>query len=504
MSTTAVRGVVPTDGAAASRYPWREAAAAAAVGAVTGAVVFFLVHRAIADDALISVSYARTLAESGTWGVAPGLTSNSQTSPLNVWLLAGGTLLIDRPIIVVGLLLCACLAAAGWLACDLARRVGVHPAAGVLAVALIGTSPVLASTVGLEAHLTIVALLAVATLAVQGRVAWTGVACGLAVLARPDLAVAAGVLALLVLVGSGSVAAAARRAGLVAVAAAATALPWHLFAWLQLGGAVPDATWVRTAEAEGPLRAAVGWWSFEPRTVTVSVLLVLGGTVGALVAARARCRAPWQRVVVALAAAGWAHMVALEAIGAPGAGWYYAPILGCSAVAVALTVCATLGARPGPVVYPAAGLVLAVGALLGFAGGPVPWPWAPMMANYGSATDYAAAGRDLATLTGGQAVVGPGELGALAFYSTVPVLDDLSEPARTDLVMHERTDGSRVRSTLLAWSTAHRHSPPPIRTRWALTYAGEREVSGAVVRGWPVSSTKRGPDTLLLVDTASR
>src|SRR5438093_951726 len=67
-----------------------------------------------------------------------------------------------------------------------------------VAGALLGTSPVLVSTVGLETYLGIAVLLGVAAAALRGQVALTGVLCGLAVLTRPDFAVPAAVLALLV------------------------------------------------------------------------------------------------------------------------------------------------------------------------------------------------------------------------------------------------------------------------------------------------------------------
>jgi hypothetical protein len=57
----------------------RDPAIGALLGAVIAAVACWLMHRALGDDALITVSYRRTLAESGTWGVFPGITANTQT-----------------------------------------------------------------------------------------------------------------------------------------------------------------------------------------------------------------------------------------------------------------------------------------------------------------------------------------------------------------------------------------------------------------------------------------
>ena len=156
----------------------RARAVGAALGVAFGIIAFWLMHRTLGDDALISVSYARTLAESGTWGVAPGLTANTQTSPLNVWLLAAGTALVGHPIVVVGVLLCGCLAACGWLAMDIAQRVDVHPAGGWLTVALLGTLPVLVSTIGLETFVAVTVMFGIAAAALRGRGVLTGLLCG--------------------------------------------------------------------------------------------------------------------------------------------------------------------------------------------------------------------------------------------------------------------------------------------------------------------------------------
>ena len=45
-------------------------------------------ENALIDDAFITMQYAKTLLESGTWGFFPNHVSNSATSPLNVILLA--------------------------------------------------------------------------------------------------------------------------------------------------------------------------------------------------------------------------------------------------------------------------------------------------------------------------------------------------------------------------------------------------------------------------------
>ncbi|GAA4855045.1 hypothetical protein GCM10023201_56450 [Actinomycetospora corticicola] len=468
----------------------------AALGGALGAVVWWIMHDALGDDALISVAYARTLAESGTWGVFPGITANTQTSPLNVWLLAGGMWLLPRPIVVVGLLLVVCLAVLGWLLVDLVRRAGARDGAGWLAVAVVGTSPVLASTVGLEAYLGATVLVAVCLAASGGRVVLTGLGVGLAVLTRPDLAVPAGVLALaLVLVARRRVVTLAAAA----LVAAAVALPWHVWSWFALGDAVPDTTWVRTGDRSGStiLGSVPGWIEAFPAAGIGSVLPVAVALGAAVLAVIHRARA-WARTALLLVAAGWAHLGAMETIHAQGAGWYYAPVVACSAAAAALAIGA-LAPRRTPELLTGAVVVAALGATL--VAGPVPWRSAPLVANMALTSEYAQIGQELSGLTGGRPVQGPGELGALAFHSTVPVLDFLSEPARTDAVMARRAAEGGLRTTLMRWSTEHRRPSTPIETRWRLRFIDPRTSSDRVVKVWPVVSPRGHTGQVVLVES---
>jgi hypothetical protein len=476
-----------------ARSGLRDPVIGALLGAVVGAGVCWLMQRALGDDALITVSYARTLAESGTWGVFPGITANTQTSPLNAWLLAAGMVLFHQPLLVAFGFAVICLAACGWLAVVLTRRTDVAPAGGWLAVAVIGTSPVLTATVGLEAYLGAAVLLGLAVAAFSGRVVATGLLCGLAVLTRPDLAVPAAVLAL------GLLAAHRRIWTLPAVVglAAVVALPWHVWSWFHLGGAVPDTTWVRTGDRSGPtiLPAVVGWLRESPVATGASALPVALALVAALVAAT-RPRRPWAVAVLLLVVAGWAHLGALELIGAQGAGWYYGPVVACSAAALGIAVAAA-----GRSVL--AGVGVGVVAVLAGAGvvmsGALPWTSAPLVANLALTSQYAEIGQELPALTGGAPVAGPGELGALAFYAApVTILDFLSEPSRTDEVMRERAAEGGLRADLMRLDEQHRRAVPPISTPWSLDFVDPAAAKGRVVRVWPVTSPAGGRSTLVL------
>lgn len=207
---------------------------AAAAVVLAGGVIFGLVHNAMLDDSMITLSYARTLAEHGQWGMVPGLTSNSATSVLNVLLLAAIIVGIGHPVVSVGILLMATMAAMAWwttrIAEDAHLPIRVFPTA---VVGLLLVNPVLVSTIGLETYLGMALLIGVARYALADRPGLTGVMTGLVSLARPDLVV----FALMILFGLRS---ARRCAARSAATAVAVALPWYAFSWWALGSAIPD------------------------------------------------------------------------------------------------------------------------------------------------------------------------------------------------------------------------------------------------------------------------
>lgn len=227
---TARAAAVPLLAGTSLRPPVMVATAAA----LAGGVMFGLAHRAMLDDSMITLSYARTLAEHGQWGMVEGLPSNSATSVLNVLLLAAIIAVIGHPVVAVGILLMATMAAVAWWATRIAEDahlpIRAFPAA---VVGLLLVNPVLVSAIGLETYLGIALVIGVVRYALAGRPTSTGVITGLVALARPDLVV----FALVIVLGLRP---ARRRLGRSVVTAVAVALPWYAFSWWALGSAIPD------------------------------------------------------------------------------------------------------------------------------------------------------------------------------------------------------------------------------------------------------------------------
>ncbi|MEJ2864426.1 hypothetical protein [Actinomycetospora flava] len=435
----------------------------AAWGALLGAGLFLGARHAMPDDAMISLSFARNLAEHGQWALTTGIESNTATSPLNVALLAGLHVLTGhRAIVAAGLLLCLCLAVtATWL-----HRLGGAPAAA-LGPALLATSPVLTSAVGLESFLCAAVLVGLVRYGADGRWVATGVLVGASVLARPDLLIAAvvavGVLGLAV----------DRRLFLALPLGALVALPWVLFSWWHFGSAWAHSVavkWVHGAWSGWTLTMPGYWWPrFGWATIAVAVTLALG-VLAVLVALRRR---RWP--AVALGAGGAAHLGALASAETPPIEYYLTPAIAGLGLALVLVAAPSRAvAVPGLLVAGCVAGSVAHGSL---------WSegLAPMRQNMATAAEYAAIARDLPT----DGVVLSNEIGSLAFACQdrgCTVVDPvLSDPGRVDASI------ARWRALHPAFELNYRHyaAPPPIPVRYRLEVGLPEPGRGR----WPVTRT---------------
>jgi hypothetical protein len=480
------------------RREWSGTALIAALGALLGGLLFLVAYKGMPDDSYITLDYARNVVEHGHWGLTEFRDANSATSPLNVWLLAGGILVTGRPVIAVGLVLVLTTAVTAVWAAGLARSVGVRPA--VLAATTVGllvTSPVFASVVGMESFLVAATLVGVARYAADRRAVPAGIVTGLAVLTRPDLALPAVVLvAVLFLAWSPR---RPRRAVTAVGVGALVALPWHVWSWFVLGSFVPDSLIIKTGGAfpngevfgNGPLFMAERW----PLPMLFIGLVVAAGVVSLVVAVVALVRGRGRlldRVVVAAGLAGLAHYGAYTAMGVSSYIWYYCPSLAL------FTLCAALGAadlgvrRTGAAL---AGLAVVAGAAAGLQVGlGMPWRSPALFGNWGTAQDYVNAGTELGrTLGPGETVQAPGEIGTLAFACRCDIVDQFSDRARLMALVDQReADASPLGRVLLQVNFLHAERPPVEGVDRVLNYAP------GPGPGWPTNVLGRGPGHLYL------
>lgn len=427
-------------------------------GALAGGLLFLVAHRALSDDGYITVDYARNLAFHGHWGVVASLTANTATSPLTVVLLAAITAVVRAPVLAVGLLLMATTAASAvWLR-RIAELAGLSrwllPALGV---GLLLSSPLLASTIGLETYLCVALFIGLVRYALAGRWLATGIVAGLLVLGRPDLAIVDVVVVLIV-------AAARRRAlrsGLVAVA---VAMPWYVFSWFMLGSALPDTFllkihgdgWVGFHFASGPL-----WYLLYRPLAAALTLLAVGCGVVALVswaalAVRRRgvLTTSAGQAAVAFGLGGIAHAAVFTLLGTPPSHWYYGPVvagLSLCAVVTALVVVApdrATSPRSVAVLGPLFLVVLAAGGYDVARG--VPWETPPIDTNWATRAEYQRVAEDISTMYPGATVVSPNEVGILAYFCNCEIVDFISDRGRTerDISLRAQQSGPLMRQLL--------------------------------------------------------
>ncbi|MEB3369822.1 hypothetical protein [Saccharopolyspora mangrovi] len=472
------------------RFEWF----AAGFGAAVGALVMVLVHRALADDVWITLGYVRNLAEHGHWGLLPDRPSNTQTSPLNAWLLTGIFLVVGRPVVTVGLLLIAVFALIGWWTAKIARGLGLSAFMPVLVVALLASSPLLISATGMETYLGIAILLGIARCALQGKRWPAAVLWGLAVLVRPDLVVPAGVLLALLLWPHLS----RKWLGLVQAAAvgALIALPWHLFSWYALGGFVPDSTFIKVTSPGSVtmLDAAFRFFYVRlPGPTILSAVPVVAGLLCAAWAWRERRRA-WARVALVSLLAGWVHWAALALVGAFPEAWYFAPVVAGSI----LTTSIVLAQIRNVISYVAA---LAFAAVCLVSSGPLPWSTMPLVLNHAQSGQYQRIAIETAELTGGQQVRAPGEIGALSYFSGGRIVDHFGDPWMIKVVLDEHyAQAGELEKKVLRWNWQHLPDPTKPQFAYALSFrSAVPEPPGQVLRTWQVDTPARGHDVIELV-----
>ena len=440
-AVAAVEGLVSIEGSPEKSRGVMLAAVCGVAGALAGALLFLVARGGLTDDAYITVDYARNLAFHGHWGVVPSLKANTATSPLNVGALAAITTVVRRPVLAVGLLLMATTAASAvwlWRIAEMTRlsRWGLP----TLGVALLLSSPMLASTVGLETYLCIALFVGLVRYALAGRWLATGIVGGLLVLGRPDLAVVDVVVVF-------TVAAARRRALRSALVAVAVAAPWCVVSWLWLGSVLPDTFFLKIHNRGGwdGFHFASGLMWYLPREPLPTVLTLLAVGCGLVALGSWAVLAARQRGVVATGAGqaaaafglgGIAHAAVFALLGTPPSHWYYGPLVAglslCAAVtALALVQSGWVGVPIGVGALGSVSLVVVAAVGYEVVRG-VPWEKAPIYTNWATRAEYQRVAEDISEIKPGATVVSPQEVGTLAYFCDCEIVDFISDPGRIE------------------------------------------------------------------------
>ncbi len=419
-------------------------AALLAVGA------FWLVHRALIDDAYITLAYARNLATHLHWGLIATEPANAATSPLNVLLLGAATALLRlggslQPVVGLGMVFVGSAVAMAWAWGKVADALRLPLLAPAFGVALVLLNPLVLSSTGLEVLLIPAVLLGLLAAAVGGRPVAFGVLSGLAVLTRLDLVVFVLPLAL---AGAGV----RRRWPRAAVAAIAVSLPWYAWSWWHFGSAIPDTFAIKTVQrsfgpwtfGNGPLdlfgrNALATAVAFAP--AVLGIVALFGWTAAGVL--RRRIARPELLPAVALGAAGIAYYAVYARLGVPPYQWYYVPSIVALSIALCILLGAALGggrALRGAVALPGLAIVacLVAGNLVTDVRDGVPWRLPVFYGNWATPEGYAWIGRQLGKRVGSATVTSPGEIGTLAYFCECSIVDAFADRGRALPLIEER------------------------------------------------------------------
>jgi hypothetical protein len=449
-------------------------------GALVGAVMFYVAHRGLVDDAYITLSYARNVAEHLHWGMIPAEESNTATSPLNVVLLAVATWITAvtgemRPVLGLGILIVVLSAAMAVWAAQIARRINVSGAWSLAVLAVVFANPFVNSALGLEVVPIAAFLTGLTAQAVRGRRFAFGILAGLVVLTRPDL----GIIVALVYLATPAL---RHRFWVAPLKGLAVALPWWTFSWYRFGSAIPSTLVIKTLQKSfGEATFGNGLWKMWQSGMTLPLsLAVIPAAVGlltviGLLVAGALRRLPadcWP--LVGLGIGGLADYGAYCALGVPPYHWYYVSstvalgVTGVFGLALALRRwrVVRLGA---PVVVAAA---VAVGAVVSFAGLGMPWKHPVIFGNWALPEEYMAIGKEVGELVGDATVKAPPEIGTVAYSCDCNVVDVFSDPGITLPSIEKRIrEAGPVMKFLLDFNFTHldrtqQPRPPEYRLVW--------------------------------------
>lgn len=417
-------------------------------GALVAAALFFVAHRGLVDDAYITLTYARNVAEHLHWGMIPAEESNTATSPLNVIMLAIATWATGvtghmQPVLGLGIVTVALTAAMTVWAAQIARRLDVSTVWSLAVLAVVLANPFVNSALGLEVIPLAAFITGMTAQAVAGRRIAFGVFAGLLVLTRPDLGIVVAVTYL-------ATPAMRRRFWVAPLAALAVALPWWVFSWYHFGSAIPTTLVIKTLQKSfGEATFGNGLWKMWQAGTTLPILLaVVPAAIGLvtvvwLLISGVRRRLPDEHwPLVALGIGGLAEFGAYCALGVPPYHWYYVSstvALGITGVfGLALLARGRSTVRVGAPILVAA--VLAVGAVVSFSGLGLPWKHPVIFGNWALPQEYVAIGTEVGTLVGDATVKAPPEIGTVAFACDCNVVDVFSDPGITLPSIEKRID----------------------------------------------------------------
>ena len=407
-----------------------------------------LFSEALIDDTFLTLQYARTLRDYGTWGFFPWEVTNTATSPLNV-LLTAGTGLIVPDLIQAALLLATieALILLGTLLM-LSKHISQAYYFGAISFLAIMLNPLLISTLGLEPLLYTTLLMACIYAFMIRRHTTLAILLALLTLTRPDGFLLFPIMLSAVLAAhrgndpASTQAAADLRSRIrpllrIAVRFCGVYLlclaPWYLFSWIYLGSLVPNTLLIKreqgTWEGYNFLNGVLFYYQRYPREVPLALLLAPFG----LLCLRLKNR---KTSVVAgiLFVFSSLYFVGYVILGVPPYHWYFVPVvipwsvLGLLGLTSLVEQEGLYRSRPARVGVYALACIVALAGILALAGARKrPLAQAPIHTNWATHNRYREIGLWLRDNVDAQANIQLwGEIGTVAYYSERRLVDVFS------------------------------------------------------------------------------
>jgi hypothetical protein len=416
------------------------------------ALWFWQFHGRSIDDAYITLSYARSVAENQVWGMHPQLLSNSATSPLGVLTLAALIALRIPPEAAIWVLNLFLSGLALWSLGVL--HSSLHPRAAwyapTLTLLLLVTNPLLVSTLGLETYLSITLFLAAIALIVRGKLTGAAVVSSLLVLTRPDGLIPEAILLAEITRRGGS-----GRLWRLLIALLLPSL-WFLWSWLVLGSLLPDTILIKKFQAS--------WGSFDYlrgpllylRRYGPATMLALLPLSLVLLLPPGLLRSAQARTLLILGGIPPVLIFALYAVAeVPPYHWYYGFSLAAGIALVSLLSLHGDRLRIRLVAWVHCLIIMAsIAFTLSYLHSR---DVVPIQSNWGTVAEYRQIARDINQIQPQGSFVLDGELGVIQYFTTANALNEFSD--RKLLQATSGTGKGPMVQRLLSWNKAHFKAP---------------------------------------------
>jgi len=386
-------------------------------------------HDALIDDAYITFQYARNLRDHQNWGIFPETTTNTATSPLNIILTAGASVIFED-IVDAGIWLAAIeatilLAVLGLIS----KRIFNQYHFGIAGFLVTMLNPLVVSSIGLETLLFLVLICMSLYLFQSDQWHWLAMILALLTLTRAD-----GILLFLILGGyllKKRAVSKSRKILFLCIYLFSLA-PWYVFSWFSLGSLIPDTFFLKFNQSWKGFSYVSGLALYLFRYPSETVFSFILAPMGVLYVLRNKKKTP--QAVMFLCLFGCLYFSAYSFLRVPPYHWYYTPVAFSLNLAGVYAIFAVLQGREKKPkreqmkIFYLAGVIgyLGVGLwLVGFGRQPIQEP--PIHTNYATATEYREIGLWLKqNIDETKKVKLAGEIGTVAFYSQRQLIDMFS------------------------------------------------------------------------------